>query len=88
MKIKCWGSRGSIPVSGKEYIKYGGDTTCIEIRTKSDDIIIVDAGTGIRRLGNQLLKEGRLEYNLIFTHAHWDHLMGFPFFKPVYRNDT
>jgi phosphoribosyl 1,2-cyclic phosphodiesterase len=88
MKIKCWGTRGSIPVSGKEYIKYGGDTTCLEIRTKSDDIIIVDAGTGIRRLGNQLLKEGRLEYNLIFTHAHWDHLMGFPFFKPVYRNDT
>ncbi len=88
MKIKCWGSRGSIPVSGKEHIKYGGDTTCLEIRTKSDDIIIVDAGTGIRRLGNQLLKEGRLKYNLIFTHAHWDHLMGFPFFKPVYRNDT
>ncbi|MGD1973187.1 MAG: MBL fold metallo-hydrolase, partial [Desulfobacterales bacterium] len=52
MRIKIWGSRGSIPVSGKEYLKYGGDTTCLEIRTKSDDIIIVDAGTGIRRLGN------------------------------------
>jgi len=84
MVIKCWGSRGSIPVSGAKYIKYGGDTTCLEIRTKGDDIIIVDAGTGIRRLGNKLMDENRYRYNLIFTHAHWDHLMGFPFFKPLY----
>ena len=84
MFIKCWGSRGSIPVSGTDYIKYGGDTTCIEIRTKSDDIIIIDAGTGIRRLGNRLMDEKQYKYNLIFTHAHWDHVMGFPFFKPLY----
>jgi len=88
MIIKCWGSRGSIPVSGKEYIKYGGDTTCLEIRTKSDDIIIVDAGTGIRRLGNKLINENRYKYNLIFTHSHWDHLMGFPFFKPLYEKQS
>jgi phosphoribosyl 1,2-cyclic phosphodiesterase len=88
MYIKCWGSRGSIPVSGKEYIKYGGDTTCLEIRTKDDRLIIVDAGTGIRRLGNQLVKEGRYKCDIIFTHAHWDHLMGFPFFKPVYLPRT
>ena len=88
MLIKCWGSRGSIPVSGKDYIKYGGDTTCIEIRTKSDDIIIVDAGTGIRRLGNQLIEEKRFLYNIIFTHAHWDHLIGFPFFKPLFIKET
>jgi phosphoribosyl 1,2-cyclic phosphodiesterase len=84
MRITCWGSRGSIPVSGQEYNKYGGDTTCIEIRTQSDDIIIVDAGTGIRRLGDQLLKEERKEYHIIFTHSHWDHLLGFPFFAPIY----
>ena len=84
MRIRCWGSRGSIPVSGKEYIKYGGDTTCLEIRTKSDDIIIVDAGTGIRRLGNALIQEGRYQYNFLLTHGHWDHLMGFPFFKPLF----
>ena len=84
MLIRCWGARGSIPVSGPEYIKYGGDTTCLEIRTRSDDIIIVDAGTGIRRLGNQLIKEGRYRYNFILTHGHWDHLMGFPFFKPLF----
>ncbi len=84
MIIKCWGSRGSISVSGQEYNKYGGDTTCLEIRTQSDDIIIVDAGTGIRRLGNQLLKEGRHHFHFIFTHAHWDHIIGIPFFKPLY----
>lgn len=88
MIIKCWGSRGSIPVSGEEYIKYGGDTTCIEIRTKSDDIIIIDAGTGIRRLGSKLIDEKRYKYNLIFTHSHWDHLMGFPFFKPLYEEQA
>jgi phosphoribosyl 1,2-cyclic phosphodiesterase len=84
MYIKCWGSRGSIPVSGREYLKYGGDTTCLEIRAKSDDIIIIDAGTGIRRLGNQLIKEKRFQFHFIFTHAHWDHVMGFPYFKPLY----
>jgi phosphoribosyl 1,2-cyclic phosphodiesterase len=88
MRIRCWGSRGSIPVSGKNYNKYGGDTTCLEIRTKSDDIVIVDAGTGIRRLGNFLINENRFRYHFIFTHAHWDHLMGFPFFKPLFLTQT
>lgn len=88
MDIRCWGSRGSIPVSGAEFLKYGGDTTCIEIRTRDDQIIIVDAGTGIRRLGSRLLEEGRSVYDMIFTHAHWDHLMGFPFFKPLYVKGT
>ena len=88
MNIRCWGSRGSIPVSGHEYVRYGGDTTCLEIRTRNDHIIIIDAGTGIRRLGNALATQGRYNYHLIFTHAHWDHLMGFPFFKPLYEEST
>jgi phosphoribosyl 1,2-cyclic phosphodiesterase len=88
MLIRCWGARGSIPVSGQDYVCYGGDTTCIEIRTRDDDIIIIDAGSGIRRLGNRLLAEDRHEYTMIFTHAHWDHIMGFPFFKPIYLSET
>jgi len=88
MNIRTWGARGSIPVSGPEYLKYGGDTTCVEIRTKDDEIIIIDAGSGIRRLGNRLLEEHRNTYHLIFTHAHWDHLMGFPFFKPIYSSQV
>ena len=88
MLIRCWGARGSIPVSGKEYVRYGGDTCCIEIRTKDDHIIIIDAGSGIRRLGNLLLAENRHDYTMIFTHTHWDHVMGFPFFKPIYQTDT
>ena len=88
MKITCWGSRGSLPVSGSEYFKYGGDTACLDIRTGSGDIIIIDAGTGVRRLGNKLLEEGIDSAHFIFTHAHWDHLMGFPFFKPIYIPGT
>lgn len=88
MLIRCWGARGSIPVSGKEYIRYGGNTTCLEIRSDNNDVIIVDAGSGIRKLGNALLKEGVKDINIIFTHAHWDHLLGFPFFKPIYFADT
>ena len=88
MIIRCYGARGSIPVSGQEFNTFGGDTTCLEIRSKNDDIIIVDAGTGIRRLGNRLLSEQRFQYTLIFTHSHLDHIMGFPFFKPIYNEKT
>src|SRR5512136_1297333 len=88
MIVRFYGARGSIPVSGKEYLKYGGDTTCLEIRTKDDDIIIVDAGSGIRALGNRLISEKRFKYTILFTHAHWDHIMGFPFFQPIYHKET
>jgi len=88
MLIRCWGARGSIPVSGREYERYGGDTPCVEIRTNDDHIVIIDAGTGIRRLGKRLLAENRHEYTMIFTHTHWDHVMGFPFFKPIYLTGT
>jgi phosphoribosyl 1,2-cyclic phosphodiesterase len=88
MIIRCWGSRGSIPVSGKQYLKYGGNTTCLEIRTKDDKILIVDAGSGIREAGNYLLAQNRHDFTLLLTHAHWDHIMGFPFFKPIYLSKT
>jgi len=88
MLIRCWGSRGSIPVSGRSYLKYGGDTTCLEIRSRSDHIIVVDAGTGIRRLGNRLIDQNHRDFHFLFTHAHWDHVMGFPYFKPLYNPHT
>jgi phosphoribosyl 1,2-cyclic phosphodiesterase len=88
MLIKCWGARGSLPVSGPEFDKYGGNTTCLEIRSSEGDVLVVDAGTGIRKLGNQLAKEKVKDINMIFTHAHWDHIMGFPFFMPIYNKDT
>ncbi len=88
MIIRCWGARGSIPVSGAEYLSYGGDTTCLEIRTKNDDVIIVDAGTGIRQLGNRLKRENHSDFHMVFTHAHWDHLIGFPFFKPLFSKHS
>ena len=88
MIVRCWGARGSIPVSGKEYLKYGGDTTCIEIETKNGEMVIIDAGSGIRRLGNKCIEQGRKNISILFTHAHWDHLLGFPFFKPIYMKGT
>lgn len=88
MIITCWGSRGSTSVSGKDYLQYGGDTTCIEIVTKSGDTLIVDAGTGIRGLGRHLLNDQKTSFHLLFTHAHWDHIIGFPFFKPIFVKET
>lgn len=88
MYIRCWGSRGSIPVCGKEYVKYGGDTTCMEVRSNTGDIVVVDAGTGIRRLGHTLADEGAAKITMLFTHAHLDHLFGFPFFAPLFRPKT
>lgn len=88
MIIRCWGARGSIPTSGKDYLRYGGNTTCLEIRDNHNDILFVDAGSGIREAGNTLMAEGCRNFTLLLTHAHWDHIMGFPFFKPLYRHDT
>lgn len=88
MKIKFWGARGSIPVSGKHYIKYGGSTTCVEVRSQKDDLVIIDAGSGIRLLGKELLKNSHHNFNMLFTHSHWDHVLGFPFFAPIYNKKT
>ena len=88
MLIRCWGARGSVPVSGRDYQKYGGDTPCLEIRTNKDSILIIDAGTGIRRLGNFLLSENRHVYTMLFTHVHWDHVLGLPFFRPIFKSST
>lgn len=83
MIVKCWGSRGSIAVSGRQYVTYGGDTTCLQITAGTGETVIVDAGTGIRRLGNLLLEKKVTRYYMLLTHCHWDHLQGFPFFRPL-----
>lgn len=88
MIVRCWGVRGSIPVSGAPYLTYGGDTTCVEVRTRDGQTVILDAGTGLRRLGCAMLAEGRLECALIFTHAHWDHIQGLPFFRLLYHSQA
>ncbi|WP_320042911.1 MBL fold metallo-hydrolase [uncultured Desulfobacter sp.] len=88
MRIKCWGSRGSVCVSGLQYIKYGGDTTCFEIQADSGEIVIIDAGTGIRRLGMHLVQKKIKTCYLILTHTHWDHIIGLPFFHPLLYGDT
>ncbi len=93
MKIKFWGVRGSIPAPGAHTVKYGGNTLCIELRfPEADRLIIIDAGSGIRELGNFLLAhdlaKGPIRTEIFLTHTHWDHIMGFPFFGPAYVAGT
>jgi phosphoribosyl 1,2-cyclic phosphodiesterase len=90
MKVKFYGVRGSIPVCGKEFQTYGGNTTCIRIyREKINRIAIFDAGTGIRKLGKEIITQGINQniINIIFSHFHWDHIQGFPFFEPAYNKN-
>jgi phosphoribosyl 1,2-cyclic phosphodiesterase len=84
--IRFWGTRGSIPTPGRRTEKYGGNTTCVEVR-HGETILIFDAGSGIRELSGRLLDEfqGRpIRASLLFTHVHWDHIQGFPFFAAAY----
>lgn len=85
MKVRCWGARGSIPVSGQEFVRYGGDTSCLEIRSKNGEVLVLDAGTGIRALGCELARQGCGSLTLLLSHFHWDHIQGLPFFKPLYN---
>jgi phosphoribosyl 1,2-cyclic phosphodiesterase len=82
MKIRFWGVRGSIASPGPKTVRYGGNTTCIEIRTDNNELIILDAGTGIFPLSQTLLAELPVTANVLITHSHWDHIQGLPFFIP------
>ncbi len=93
MKVRFWGVRGSIPSPGSTTQKYGGNTACIELRVGPDNrIIIIDAGSGIRLLGNALmandLPKGPIKADIFLSHTHWDHIMGYPFFTPIYIPGT
>jgi len=84
IQVEFWGVRGSVPSPGPTTIRYGGNTSCVSI-TADNKILILDAGTGIRNLGNAIIGQPELEIFVIVTHSHWDHIQGFPFFTPIYQ---
>ncbi len=89
MKVKFYGTRGSVPVCDKDYQEYGGNTSCILIQN-SNGLGVLDAGTGIRQLGKDLIEckdDICKQFYLAFSHFHWDHIQGFPFFLPAYLSD-
>jgi phosphoribosyl 1,2-cyclic phosphodiesterase len=84
MKVKLWGVRGSIPAPGPRTVRYGGNTTCIEVRSDDDSLIVLDAGTGIFPLAQSLLARLPVQASIFITHTHWDHIQGLPFFVPLF----
>ena len=87
MRIKFWGVRGSIPTPERRNSRYGGNTPCIEVRPDDGNLIILDCGTGLRPLGNSLVRnagDGPIRTHIFLTHFHWDHVQGIPFFAPFY----
>ncbi|MBI4144081.1 MBL fold metallo-hydrolase [Candidatus Woesearchaeota archaeon] len=83
MKITFYGTRGSIPTPGEGTVQYGGDTSCLTVET-SDGLYIFDMGSGARVLGSELIR-GKTDADVFISHTHWDHINGFPFFKPCYK---
>ncbi|HAC65056.1 MAG TPA: MBL fold metallo-hydrolase [Cyanothece sp. UBA12306] len=81
--IKFWGVRGSIPCPGTETVRYGGNTSCVEMQV-GEERLIFDGGTGLRVLGQSMLSETPITAHLFFSHSHWDHIQGFPFFTPAF----
>lgn len=89
MRVRFWGVRGSYPVPGPSTNRYGGNTSCVHVLPDSGSVIIIDAGTGIRKLGKELMKgvagQGKGMIHLLISHTHWDHIQGLPFFAPLHR---
>lgn len=85
-KVKFWGVRGSIACPSPEHVVYGGNTSCVEI-TVDGNVLILDSGTGIRSLGQDINRRGVTSATLLLTHTHWDHINGFPFFAPAFNPD-
>jgi len=89
LRLRFWGTRGSVPTPGPDTVRYGGNTPCVEVRTDTDRLIILDAGTGIRELGRSLIARANgngIHADIFLTHAHWDHIQGIPFFAPIFHS--
>jgi phosphoribosyl 1,2-cyclic phosphodiesterase len=84
MRLRVWGCRGSVPTPGAKTVRYGGNTSCVEVALDDGTVLVLDAGTGIRCLGEDLLNRGALRLNLLLTHLHLDHLEGLRFFPPLW----
>lgn len=84
-ELRFWGTRGSIPTPGRSTVRYGGNTPCVAVTRGGDHLLVLDAGSGIRPLGHELLRHGptSVRVDLLLTHTHWDHIQGLPFFKPL-----
>ncbi len=89
-EVTVWGARGSIPTPGPDTARYGGNTACISITGRGDHLVILDAGSGLRPLGHDLMKQrnGTLSADILLSHTHWDHIQGLPFFKPLSSRNT
>ena len=86
MTVNFWGVRGSVPSPGASTVRYGGNTSCVSVDF-GDKVLVLDAGTGIRRLGKALRERPNVEIYMLVSHVHWDHIQGFPFFEPIYNGD-
>jgi phosphoribosyl 1,2-cyclic phosphodiesterase len=89
MEVKFWGTRGSIPAPGAHTLEFGGNTSCVEVLLNSGRRLIIDGGTGLRLLGKHLMENASpVSIYLLLSHGHWDHLLGIPFFVPIYQEST
>jgi phosphoribosyl 1,2-cyclic phosphodiesterase len=88
MQLRIWGCRGSVPTPGEQTVRYGGNTSCVEVTLADGAVLVLDAGTGIRALGSELLQRGIRRFHLLLTHLHLDHLEGLRFFGPLWTDEV